>query len=201
MHGGVELLGDCAGVIYLGPGIESAVVRASETGIYWFLSLAEELVPGLRDSRSILDRMAPRFDAMFRAITSLTTDMRCDVLADRDPLRAWGTGPVTLLGDAAHPMLPQTGQGAAQAMVDAVALGRLLKDDVPVVPALRQYETLRIPPTGSLVYQGRRTARVTRSTSPLVDRLRELAIRLAPVGPIVKVLTRINRRAGTRVTP
>ena len=53
--------------------------------------------------------------------------MRLDELLAREPLDRWGAGPVTLLGDAAHPMLPHTGQGAAQALEDAVALGRVLK--------------------------------------------------------------------------
>ena len=42
-------------------------------------------------------------------------------LYDRDPLPRWGEGPVTLLGDACHPMLPYMAQGAAQAIEDAGA--------------------------------------------------------------------------------
>ena len=94
----------------------------------WALSLAEEPVPaGMRDDpAAILRHMSPRFDETFRAVTAGTTDMRVDELFDRDPLPFWGTGVVTLLGDAAHPVLPHTGQGAAQAMVDGVALGQAL---------------------------------------------------------------------------
>jgi 2-polyprenyl-6-methoxyphenol hydroxylase-like FAD-dependent oxidoreductase len=58
----------------------------------------------------------------------------------RDPLRRWGRGPLTLLGDAAHPMLPHAGQGAAQAIEDAVALALALSNDAPIEPALRHYE-------------------------------------------------------------
>ena len=74
--------------------------------------------------------MAPRFDATFTAVTSATDDLRYDELVDRDPIRAWGRGVVTLLGDAAHPLLPHTGQGAAQAIVDGVRLGARLRDGV-----------------------------------------------------------------------
>ena len=45
-------------------------------------------------------------------------------LFDRQPIRRWTQGRVTLLGDAAHPMLPFYAQGAAQAIEDAGALGR-----------------------------------------------------------------------------
>ena len=74
--------------------------------------------------------MAPRFDDTFRDVTSATDDLRYDALVDRDPIPFWGRGTVTLLGDAAHPLLPHTGQGAAQAIVDAVALGKALAADV-----------------------------------------------------------------------
>ena len=47
-------------------------------------------------------------------------------LLDRQPLARWSRGPVTLLGDAAHPMFPFYGQGAAQAIEDAAALARFL---------------------------------------------------------------------------
>jgi 2-polyprenyl-6-methoxyphenol hydroxylase-like FAD-dependent oxidoreductase len=55
--------------------------------------------------------------------TAAPRDLRFDERLARAPRKAWGAGRVTLLGDAAHPLLPHTGQGAAQALEDAVALG------------------------------------------------------------------------------
>ena len=132
VHGAVHHRDGLSGIHYQGPGVEAFVVRASDTGIYWALSLAEELVPaGMRDDpAAILKHMSPRFEETFRAVTSGTTDLRVDELFDRDPLPFRGRGVVTLLGDAAHPVLPHTGQGAAQAMVDAVALGQALAKNV-----------------------------------------------------------------------
>jgi salicylate hydroxylase len=74
-------------------------------------------------------------------------------LFDRPPTWRWGKGPVTLLGDAAHPMLPFLAQGGAMAIEDAAALARCLEGvtDAPDA-ALRRYERLR----------RRRTARVQR---------------------------------------
>lgn len=72
-------------------------------------------------------------------------------LLDRAPLRRWSKGPVTLLGDAAHPMFPFFAQGAAQAIEDAAVLARCLADDLnDPVRALRRYEDLRIPRTTRL---------------------------------------------------
>ena len=202
VHGAVHHLDGLSGIHYQGSGVEAFVVRASDTGIYWALSLAAELVPaGMRDDpAAILRHMAPGFEETFRAVTAGTTDMRVDELFDRDPLPFWGKGVVTLLGDAAHPVLPHTGQGAAQAMVDAVALGRVLGENQNVVDALRSYERDRREKTAVLVAQGRRTARIMGTTNPMACRLREIAVRLAPVKTLVKMFAAINRRAGTDVS-
>jgi 2-polyprenyl-6-methoxyphenol hydroxylase-like FAD-dependent oxidoreductase len=201
VHGAVHHLGDLSAVYYLGPGVESMLVRASDTGIYWFLSLACELVPsGMRDPAALLAHMAPRFDATFRAVTSATEDLRYDELVDRDPIPFWGKDMVTLLGDAAHPLLPHTGQGAVQAIVDAVTLRRVLSGDADVERALRSYEQERRKKTATLLGQGRRTARMMRTTNPVACYIREAVMRLIPIETFVKVLVRINRRAGTDIS-
>jgi salicylate hydroxylase len=79
-------------------------------------------------------------------------------LFDRKPLGAWCNGRLTLLGDAAHPMLPHLGQGANQAIEDGVALSILLEGrtarDVPA--ALRAYEELRRPRASMVQTESRR---------------------------------------------
>jgi 2-polyprenyl-6-methoxyphenol hydroxylase-like FAD-dependent oxidoreductase len=200
VHGEVAHLNGLSAVYYLGPGIESVFVRASDTGIYWFLSMARELVPdGLTTAAAIVAHMAPRFDGTFRAITSATEDLRVDALVDRDPLPFWGRGPVTLLGDAAHPVLPHTGQGAAQAMVDAVELAKVLRPEAALDAALRAYEADRRRKTSALLVRGRRVARAMRMTNPLGCALREMAIRMVPIGTFTKLMIGISRRAGTDV--
>jgi salicylate hydroxylase len=69
-------------------------------------------------------------------------------LLDRDPLPRWADGPIAVTGDAAHPMFPFLGQGAAQAIEDAAVLARCLAGDPGDPPAaLRRYEALRKPRT------------------------------------------------------
>jgi salicylate hydroxylase len=69
-------------------------------------------------------------------------------LYDRPCLRRWGRGPITLTGDAAHPMLPFAAQGAAMAIEDAVVLASCMgaSPDDPT-QGMRRYETLRIDRT------------------------------------------------------
>jgi salicylate hydroxylase len=78
-------------------------------------------------------------------------------LYDRDPLPRWTNGRVTLLGDAAHAMLPHLGQGANQAIEDAMALAILIRDvstdDLP--GSLVRYERLRRERT-DMIQQGSR---------------------------------------------
>jgi salicylate hydroxylase len=66
-------------------------------------------------------------------------------LFDRPPLPRWSSGPVTLLGDACHPMLPYGAQGAAQSIEDAAVLAACLSsaDGQDVPAALVRYETIR----------------------------------------------------------
>jgi len=68
-------------------------------------------------------------------------------LNDRNPLERWSVGRVTLLGDAAHPMLPFFAQGAAQALEDAYVLAVCLQqaDRASLPQALQRYEAIRRP--------------------------------------------------------
>jgi salicylate hydroxylase len=72
-------------------------------------------------------------------------------LLDRAPLQRWSRGPVTLLGDAAHPMFPFFAQGAAQCLEDAALLASCIANRVDdPVTALQRYQELRIPRTTRL---------------------------------------------------
>ena len=72
-------------------------------------------------------------------------------LLDRGPLPRWTDGPLAVTGDAAHPMFPFLGQGAAQAIEDAAVLAGCLAADPGDPPAaLRRYETLRKPRTSQV---------------------------------------------------
>ncbi len=81
-------------------------------------------------------------------------------LYDRAPMPQWGNGRVSLLGDAAHPMLPYVAQGAAQAIEDAAVLTRCLNEGADSAAALAAYEQLRRPRTARIQAASRRNARV-----------------------------------------
>jgi 2-polyprenyl-6-methoxyphenol hydroxylase-like FAD-dependent oxidoreductase len=76
-------------------------------------------------------------------------------MVDQDPLPRWSFGRVTLLGDAAHPMLPRGANGSAQAILDCRALSECLASMADPVGALKVYENLRLPPTTKVVLTNR----------------------------------------------
>lgn len=80
------------------------------------------------------------------AATPSSAILRGDIFY-RKPTPVWGRGRVSLLGDAAHPMTPDFGQGACQAIEDAVILAGVLRQENEPALALRRYETLRQPRT------------------------------------------------------
>ena len=76
-------------------------------------------------------------------------------MVDQEPLAWWTAGRVTLLGDAAHPMLPRGSNGAGQAILDARALRRALVEEADVPTALQIYERTRRPATAAVVRTNR----------------------------------------------
>ncbi len=72
----------------------------------------------------------------------------------------WGNGRVTLLGDAAHPMLPYLAQGAAMAIEDAFVLAACLERNPDVPAALRTYEASRLPRTAHVQRDASRNATI-----------------------------------------
>jgi salicylate hydroxylase len=145
-----------AQVLWLGPGhhLVHYPVRAGELINLVAMSPAGDYTTESWTATATLDELLAEFTGWDPRLTALIQAAGTPgrwALLDRQPLRRWSHGPVTLLGDAAHPMLPFFAQGAAQAIEDAAALARRLAED-PADPsaALSRYETDRIPRTRRL---------------------------------------------------
>jgi len=76
-------------------------------------------------------------------------------MVDQDPLTRWTEGRITLLGDAAHPMMPRGSNGGAQAIIDATTLAELLETRDDWVEALVEYERIRLAATSGVVMAAR----------------------------------------------
>jgi salicylate hydroxylase len=112
------------------------------------------------NARSTREALLNDFQGWHSNITQLferVTDVYRWGLFDRDPMDTWAQGRVTLLGDAAHPMLPFLSQGAAMAIEDAYVLAKALATlpDDRYADALRQYEQERLPRTARVQLEAR----------------------------------------------
>jgi 2-polyprenyl-6-methoxyphenol hydroxylase-like FAD-dependent oxidoreductase len=189
-----------SGATYFLRGIEAGLARASRDAVYWYMSVPPRRVRDEREPAVLAAALAVQFDDRFRRFVAATRveDMRLDELFDRPPLAEWGRGPVTLLGDAAHPMLPHAGQGAAQALEDAATLADALAaaDDIP--SALRRYEATRSPRTRAITALARRNARFGSIDNALACRVRDLLLRFIPDALLVKQYVAVGQRPPLR---
>lgn len=76
-------------------------------------------------------------------------------MVDQDPLPRWTHGRLTLLGDAAHPMVPRGSNGAGQAIIDARVLAGALKREGVGAAALERYDRVRVEATTNVVLTNR----------------------------------------------
>jgi 3-hydroxybenzoate 6-monooxygenase len=107
--------------------------------------------------QSYFDGVLPRA----RQLLSLPKTWKRWATADREPIAHWSFGPVTLLGDAAHPMLQYLAQGACMALEDAVTLGEAVRasgDDF--VAGFQRYERSRVTRTARVLLMAREMGRI-----------------------------------------
>jgi 2-polyprenyl-6-methoxyphenol hydroxylase-like FAD-dependent oxidoreductase len=101
-------------------------------------------------------------------------------IVDRRPVRPWGVGRVTLLGDAAHPTTPNLGQGACMAIEDALVLGQCLTQKGEMEARLRKYESLRFRRTEYITRESRRAGRIGQMENALAVTLRSVWLKTLP---------------------
>jgi salicylate hydroxylase len=107
------------------------------------------------DGAEVLDRYSGWNPALLRLFAAGDTWYKW-ALYDRDPIPAWTRGRVTLLGDAAHPMLPYLGQGACQALEDGAVLAMALAaEGSDPARGLARYEATRRPRASRVVLTAR----------------------------------------------
>jgi 2-polyprenyl-6-methoxyphenol hydroxylase-like FAD-dependent oxidoreductase len=174
-------------IIY-GPGLRFAFYRVGGARLYWFaVANAEE---GGKDPEGgkksmLLERFQgwPRPTREILESTEESVIHRRD-LYDREPITRWGEGRVTLLGDAAHAMTFDVGQGAGQSIEDALVLSRYVSRSDDIVAALREYEQRRQPRTKHMQKLSRFVGRIGRWNNPGAMKVRELITRAMFGNPI-----------------
>jgi 2-polyprenyl-6-methoxyphenol hydroxylase-like FAD-dependent oxidoreductase len=143
---------------------------------YWFMQAPADAAPsgeGWSQTVRELVRATPQ-DLLWR-----------DSARDRAPDRNWGRGRVTLLGDAAHPILPTVGQGACLAVEDAGVLAHRLTSVGDPVAALRRYEADRFRRVSGTYKRARRL----RQMQQLTPAVRNPMVSAVPDGLLGRMFT------------
>ncbi|MEV4426323.1 FAD-dependent monooxygenase [Streptomyces sp. NPDC049602] len=142
--------------------------------------------PGVRHPNA-LEVLRRRFRDWHEPIPALLAATRPDAVLHHDihelaaPLPSFVAGRVALLGDAAHAMTPNLGQGACQALEDAVSLAAALATTSGVDSALARYDAERRPRSQSVARAARRAGRLGQQLShPVAVAVRNRALRAAP---------------------
>lgn len=181
-----------------GRGGEFGATILADRRVYWFATANRPEGERAADERAeVLRRFGGWHDPIARIVTA--TDpaavLRHDIHELARPLPPFGRGRVALLGDAAHAMTPNLGQGGCLALEDAVELATLVRgvtDADGVAAALREYDARRRPRTQRIAAASARAGRVVQAEGPLAVALRNGAARFTP--------PRLAARASARTT-
>ena len=147
------------------------VTRAQDE-VYFVTSQPEDaswMTPESWSAKGSLDALRSAFSAFHpevRAVLDACPDVHKWALLEREPLPAWRSGRVVLLGDACHPMTPYMAQGAAAALEDAVVLARCLDAAEGIDVVLGRYEATRKPRASEIQGTSRNNTWMRQSTDP-----------------------------------
>ncbi|WP_281890107.1 FAD-dependent monooxygenase [Paenibacillus sp. YYML68] len=170
-----------------GPGVRFGVTPIDRDNLFWFLAISgaegQPISKGQRKQAALreVEGWLPDVASVIHATDE--DEVLVHDIYDRDPLHRWSECRITLLGDAAHPMLPNLGQGGAQALEDALVLTHCLdRHGAGTQPtaAFREYERIRIPRTTRIVHASRRMGRLVQLKHPLAIAVRNAVLRTVP---------------------
>jgi len=171
-----------------GPGLRFAYYRVDDERLYWF-GVANAPEGGTDPEGMIKESLLERFKGWpypTEDVIRMTDEgviHRRD-LYDRDPIQNWGQRRVTLVGDAAHPMTFDIGQGAGQGIEDAVVLSRCLSENSEREAALRSYEDQRRKRTAHMQQLSRSVGAAGRWKNPVAVQVRNLITTVTLGNPI-----------------
>ena len=179
--------------LYLGEGTQIGLAPIRNSRLYWFAT--RNIPEGIRpSSRGHLAELLESFghwpEPIVRTIAHLqeTEIIRNDII-DLPPIKQWGKGRVTLMGDAAHAATPDLGQGACMAIEDAAVLAARLSETDDFTSALRAYERDRVQRTLRVAETSRRVGQALQLKNPVLCHLRDFALSIVPPRARIEALS------------
>ena len=193
-------LKESVGLTSMGHGAQFGLFPMTRKRVYWFASAnapegEQDWIIGRK--RELLERFG-NWHKPIKAIIETTHEssiLRNDIY-DQEPMSRWSDERVTLLGDAAHPATPNLGQGACQAIEDAVVLAKCLGESSEFTLALKAYESRRLQRTSSITLQSRRIGQMGRWRNPIMCWFRNQLIKSIPEHVRLRQLSEMFRFEG-----
>ena len=149
---------------------------------------------GNEGAKMKLKRLLENWHAPIPQLISETEDKDIikNAIYDRAPIRTWFKGRCALLGDAAHPMTPNFGQGGCMAIEDAAILAKCLAHYPDFTTAFERYVAARYKRTAGMVRGARCYGWMGQWENPVALALRTALFRLSPAGASRKALERLT---------
>ncbi|MEU7990824.1 FAD-dependent monooxygenase [Streptosporangium canum] len=166
-----------------GRGKRIGIIPLGDGRVYWY---ATRSVPEGACADADLAEVTSWYAGWHRPIPQLLAAtppealLRNDIYTVDTPLATYVRGAVALLGDAAHAVTPDLGQGACQALEDAVTLTALLESETDLGSALTAYDQQRRPRTQQLVRASAQFGRIAQWRNPLAATVRDTLTGLVP---------------------
>jgi len=164
-----------------GHGARFGILRLGPGRIHWYAAANNSLLPREVPERAALQEL---FSGWHSPIPELIANAESAIHAkvqDRLSTLPWAVGRVAILGDAAHPISPNFGQGACLAIEDAVVLASCLQSHSDLKRALRHYEHSRYPRCLEILFMSREAGRFAQFQNRALVQLRNHLIKLAPL--------------------
>jgi 2-polyprenyl-6-methoxyphenol hydroxylase-like FAD-dependent oxidoreductase len=185
--GAVAWRGSCPGHVgrwgeVWGPGVLAGVTPAGPDATNWYVAVRDRV--GILSFAALRSALSDWPEPLPEVLAKTDpADVLRHALHDLPGVPRYARGCVALVGDAAHAMAPSLGQGACQAVMDALALSRCVSDRVDVPAALADYNRVRRP-TGRRFVRASRTLLAMQTAESPSSRLRDSLLATAwKVGP------------------
>lgn len=180
---------------FWGRGLRFGIAPLSRERVYWFASRnASENATETSEGRR--EELLAMFKYWHPAITTLIEATPVEEILHNDiydlkPLSHWSEGRVVLLGDAAHAMTPNMGQGACQALEDAFVLAQALWHTQSIAEALHVYQQKRLARANMVITRSRQIGIIGQWEHPFACWLRDRALMLTPRHLLIRQLASV----------
>lgn len=160
-------------------------VPINESQVYWFATQRAS-AQGVDDMGGVKRRLIGLYGSLIEPVAELIAQTEASQIIHSDlfdlaPMKSWAQGRAVLIGDAAHAMLPNLGQGGAQAIEDSWVLSETLATTNSFEEAVQRFQMLRLARVRKIAGMSRDLAKVSSLCNVTLHDIRDTLLRRAPV--------------------